>query len=470
MIKNERTGCYIDIEANGLGCHLVSLFIGYNWAKENNSQFAYKSLPTIHHNKIGKDYNQKVNDLFGLGTFQKCNNDMIKIPYDKIYNTQHLKDCEVFKKAFNTKSQYPVRDIDWIIHIRRNDISQSQNTDRYVNYDYYNKFIIRIRTFYKGIIHIYTDGNETEIRKNLLDTNLSINVSFDTLQVFCDMVYCKNLVVGWSSFSFSAGILNSNNVYKDIVLSKDHSYYHKIPEHWKYVNEGVCPNNCNKLYVDVGLSSEAIQSQSWLEHDKDIFVVGFEPSPEARKKIIIERTDIDDRWLRTENHCRIKIEPTALSSSVGTATFYRPGIDVGCSSLYKPKDNSCGIQPQFNGVKESFEVQTTTLKDYFNENDWLLKRFSRIEYIKLDAQGADLEIIRSSIEFIKENVVWLTAEGDGGYYQQDHLSATDFCSGENIIKTMTQAGFIQVNHSNTSDPTFYNPKFIDYKDVFINQY
>jgi len=469
MIETAK-GCYVDIEANGLGCHLVSLFIGYNWAKENNCKFVYKALPPIHHNKIGSDYNKKVNDLFGLDSFQEYNNESKKIPYDKIYTTQLIKDVEVFKKGFNTKSQYPVRVHDWIIHIRRNDISEWQNVDRYVNYDYYNKLVERIRTVYKGIIHIYSDGNETEIRKNLLDTNLSINVSTDTLQVFCDMVYCKNLVVGWSSFSFSAGILNSNNVYKDIVLSKDHDYFHKIPEYWKFLVLPNLPNNCNKLYVDVGLSSEAIQSQSWLEHDKDIFVVGFEPSPEARKKIIIERTDVDHRWLRTENHCRIKIEPMALSSSIGTAMFYRPSIDVGCSSLYKPKDNSCGIQPQFNGVKESFEVQTTTLKDYFNENDWLLKRFSRIEYIKLDAQGADLEIIRSSIDFIKENVVWLTAEGDGGYYEQDHLSANDFCSGQNIIKTMTQAGFRQVNHRNTSDPTFYNPKFTDYNDVFINQY
>ena len=185
------------------------------------------------------------------------------------------------------------------------------------------------------------------------------------------------------------------------------------------------PSNCNKLYIDVGLSSEAIQSQSWLEKDPNIFVLGFEPSYEALGKIFKELRS-DHRWLKRENFPRIRVEECALSNPEKETrmTFYRPNIDVGCSSLLKPKPNSDGIQPQFHGVKE----------------------------------------------LIKEKVVWITAEGDGGYYKETHIEEKDRCSADNIRALMKEIGFIEKDHPNTTDPTFYNPRFVDYESVFINQY
>ena len=72
------------------------------------------------------------------------------------------------------------------------------------------------------------------------------------------------------------------------------------------------PSNCDKLYIDIGLSSEAIQSQSWLKKDRNCFVVGFEPSPEAKAKIHSECKS-DSRWLTRDNFPRIYIEECALS-------------------------------------------------------------------------------------------------------------------------------------------------------------
>ena len=76
---------------------------------------------------------------------------------------------------------------------------------------------------------------------------------------------------------------------------------------------------------------------------------------------------------------------------------------------------------------------------------------------------------KKELELIKEKVVWLTAEGDGHYYIEN-MPEEDRCSTTNIIKIMEELGFIKYDHPNTTDPTFYNPKFLDWKDVYINQY
>lgn len=227
------------------------------------------------------------------------------------------------------------------------------------------------------------------------------------------------------------------------------------------------PNHCNKLYIDVGISSEAIQTSNWLTNVDTAFSIGFEPSPEAYNRVLNEET-CDHRRLVKKNFPRFRLEKYALSNvlSPTKATFYRPGIDVGCSSLLKPADVT---NPPFKGIKESYEVDVISLEWYFRQNPWILERFKRIEYMKIDAQGSDLNILKGSGQFIKDNIVWVTAEGDG-YYYKETCSQEDRCLRENIVKFMTGLGFVEFNHPNTSDATFYNPKFADYSDVYIHQY
>jgi hypothetical protein len=146
--------------------------------------------------------------------------------------------------------------------------------------------------------------------------------------------------------------------------------------------------------------------------------------------------------------------------------FHRPCIDVGCSSLLKPAEIT---NPPFRGVKESFEVNVITLEHFFNNNKHILEKFKRIEYVKIDAQGSDLNIIKGSASFIKENVVWVTAEGDGNYYKEE-CSEDNKCNRKNIVEFMCNLGFVEYDHPKTSDPTFYNPKFSDFMDVYVHQY
>ena len=74
-----------------------------------------------------------------------------------------------------------------------------------------------------------------------------------------------------------------------------------------------------------------------------------------------------------------------------------------------------------------------------------------IEYIKIDAQGSDLNILKGAEHYLKERVVYVTAEPDGFQYS----GAEESVSGS-IVKYMKSIGFHYVRHKNTLDPTFLN--------------
>ena len=224
------------------------------------------------------------------------------------------------------------------------------------------------------------------------------------------------------------------------------------------------PENCNKLYLDVGLSYCAPNSGIWLQKDLNAFVIGFEPSPEAVFKIYNEVTSYHRKLLKKDFN-RFHLEQMALSNVIEETTMnlYRPKIDVGCSSLFKPK-----FTDVLGDVVDCTKVKVDSLSNFFNKNLWLWEKFDRIEYIKIDSQGSDLNIIKGLNNILIEKVVWLTAEGDGDYYEET-CSEKNSCSNNNIAIYLEEIGFIKYDHPNTNDPTYYNPRFEDYLEVYIEQ-
>jgi hypothetical protein len=100
---------------------------------------------------------------------------------------------------------------------------------------------------------------------------------------------------------------------------------------------------------------------------------------------------------------------------------------------------------------------------FFDGFPW--DRFEYIDYIKIDAQGSDLNILKSAGSYLRERVVYVTAEGDGHQY-----IGADECSAQNIIDYMTSLDFLQIRHPKTSDPTFVNKKYIEISNsIYIEQ-
>ena len=226
------------------------------------------------------------------------------------------------------------------------------------------------------------------------------------------------------------------------------------------------PHSCSHVKLDIGLSYNAPQSQSWLSReDTSLMVFGFEPNPNSIACITNKH---NQKQHHSHGDClqykyieegRFVIQPCALSSVSDPTTmqFYVSTNDCGTSSLY-PNDET-----HLGKIKEVVDVPVYSLKMFFDGYPW--DRFQYIDYIKIDAQGSDLNILKSAGSYLSERVVYVTAEGDGIYYIGAHE-----CSEANIISYMESQGFIRIHHPNTVDPTFVNKKYIEEsKNIYIKQ-
>ena len=224
------------------------------------------------------------------------------------------------------------------------------------------------------------------------------------------------------------------------------------------------PLSVSNVKLDIGLSYSAPQSNDWLSNEPNLFVFGFEPNPESIQNIlqknIVKRNQGHGEPLKNEYiETRFRLIPFALMDVTEpiTTNFYSMSNDVGTSSLYKPVDSNLGP------IKSVSKVPVYSLKHFFDLFPW--DRFDYIDYIKIDAQGADFDIIKSAGNYLKERVVFITAEPESNkYFGCSHNTI------ENMIEYLKERGFEKINHPNTSDPTFLNNKYKHlYDKIYIIQ-
>ena len=220
----------------------------------------------------------------------------------------------------------------------------------------------------------------------------------------------------------------------------------------EYIAVTTIPEHIKRIKLDVGLSYTANQCQAWLEHDKDLFVFGFEPNPDCiasvRKGNIIPRPEHPCIPLSDENAKRMHLIPVALGNVFEKTEldFYMMDKDCGTSSLHKPAASSLGP------VKNVIKVPVYSLAMFFDVFPW--DRFEHIEYLKVDAQGADLDIVVGAGNYLQERVVYATIEPESNAYE-----SCGYNTESNITAYMEANGFERVYHPNASDPTYLNKKF-----------
>ena len=235
----------------------------------------------------------------------------------------------------------------------------------------------------------------------------------------------------------------------------------------KYIENINIPDNVKKIKIDIGLSYGANQSNVWFENDVDeaLFVFGFEPNPDCLSVLYAGNIQVQhpehpsgiaDKYLKS----RFAIIPVALSNfkEEKTMDFFMMQRDCGTSSLYTP------IDPFIGPIKEVVKIPVFSLKHFFDAFKWW-DRFPYIEYIKIDAQGSDFDIILGAEHYLKERVVYITAEPE--IYQ---YSGCGHNNEYNMTGYMNSIGFERIYHPNTHDPTYINKNFLHLKDsIFIYQ-
>jgi FkbM family methyltransferase len=139
---------------------------------------------------------------------------------------------------------------------------------------------------------------------------------------------------------------------------------------------------------------------------------------------------------------RLFVVPCALGLESGTQRiFYETTNHADCSSLLKPR---C-----FN-YKES-TATVWRLADFLACLD-----FPVIDYLKIDTQGTDLDVIKGGEDEIKRRVVFVTLEAESEQYE-----GADKNTQAEADRYMQSLGFMRVAGTNTKDPTYLNSRLRD---------
>lgn len=181
------------------------------------------------------------------------------------------------------------------------------------------------------------------------------------------------------------------------------------------------PPEITRVKIDVGLSWDAGQTTRWLADDPNLAVIGVEPIPsnlDSVREIVGKSTGFSSRLF---------LLPVALADQPGVREFFVTKGDKGSSSLYEP------LQHEW---EEKISVRTFTLSQVIELVD--PSRFARIDYLKTDCQGSDLDIVRGAGEAIQRIAV-VTVEAENLAY------AGTSNSEEDINSFFASVGFKRLN-------------------------
>lgn len=213
------------------------------------------------------------------------------------------------------------------------------------------------------------------------------------------------------------------------------------------------PPSTKRLKVDVGLSVNAPQSAIWLGANPDICVIGVEP---VNQNIAMLKGGQSDWPTRLDPRLigqRLFLLPVALANveRVEKGSIFVTDTDPGRSSL---------LEPSSFGVVANQSVEVWPLSLLLSVLPW--HSIPLVDHLKIDAQGLDLEIVKSAGEWI-HRVLAVTAEPEEGQYKNSRNSSSE------LTAYMKSLGFVEVRKFmeryyprmwkvEVSDPTFVNPE------------
>lgn len=138
----------------------------------------------------------------------------------------------------------------------------------------------------------------------------------------------------------------------------------------------------------------------WNIFTPNLIIYGFDADPDACEAAEAKLAAEQINW--KEKHI-----PLALSKSIGEANLYvTKGLD--CTSLYPPNES---FVKRFRIFKRSFELdftvtlETTTLDAFCQEED-----IQNIDFLQIDVQGADLDVLQGASELLKRSVLGIEIE------------------------------------------------------------
>ena len=220
------------LSEDGFGAQYQAIMSGIVFCKFNNYNYIHTPFKKVGHNQNSK----LLNNFIGIPILLNKNN--IKIDIKEKYSRKvhrcikpsryYTKEAiDIIKKYYYSTPKPVIDDIDIAIHIRRGDVRKGT---RFTPNSYYNKIIKFLNSKYPNYnIKIFSQGKLKNF-SDIIGNNISFELNTDIQRTFHSLVSAKILVTAKSSFSYSAAILNSNEIFYI-------NFWHQPLNHWKRVSK-----------------------------------------------------------------------------------------------------------------------------------------------------------------------------------------------------------------------------------------
>lgn len=169
------------------------------------------------------------------------------------------------------------------------------------------------------------------------------------------------------------------------------------------------PKHINKIKIDIGLSHDAPNSCMWIINQPDTFVIGIEPNRHGVQSL--KQNGLrHGRYVVPFHNPNFYLIETAIDDvdTIQTKPFHHT-TEIGCSSLFKPVE---GFEYKVNDMSE---VSVMSLSKVFEQIDW--DRFQYVDMLKIDAQGKDLDILKSAGKWLNKCVYIHCETNCSKYYE-----------------------------------------------------
>lgn len=210
-----------------------------------------------------------------------------------------------------------------------------------------------------------------------------------------------------------------------------------------------------RVVVDIGLGIYAANSFEILSRYSNAFILGVDANPFC----LDLNQSLLGRSFQTTRFLLLNMAITDAPSGT-EIPFFVTANDPGCSSIFQP---SPSFQQRANRpIEKIISVTTSTLDEVLSQR--ILDRYAVIDFVKIDAQGSDLAVLRSGRRQLQSRVAVVCVEADG----PDYIGSD--ATSENIHTEMAALGFEATRHHDTIDLTFVNSRFRGYaRDAIVFQ-
>ena len=223
------------------------------------------------------------------------------------------------------------------------------------------------------------------------------------------------------------------------------------------------------MYIDVGLGTGARHSAEWLiqssksGQSKNVFVLGIEPNEDCVQSLWEGPKPRNTNYLNLGEKCIYNNEEKIAEIEEGSYALLKCAVDdvegtkekifyhtdeinIGCSSLLEPTDK---IEASIKGTSMVTVASLQTILQTYG-----LPAGTIIALLKVDAQGKDLQIVKSLGKYLNDVMCIACEWPRPDQYNECHDTQLD------TIEYMWNNEFVCITGENGNDGYFFNTRFM----------